>query len=101
MKETFRASSDVIACTLRPAELRDAKAAWQKLLRLSLVSRELIPGGLRLRMHPGSVAALRELVDIERECCRWITFELDGASLTMTASGAGTFAIRRMWRQSK
>lgn len=98
MKETFRATSDIIACTLSPAELRDTQAAWQKLLRLSLVSRKAVPGGLRLVVHAGSTAALRQLVDIERECCSWINFELDGATVTMTASGVGALAIRHMWK---
>jgi hypothetical protein len=96
--ETFRAASDTIACTLTPSELRETSAAWRKLFRLSLITREEVPGGLRLVMHPGSAGALRQLVDIERECCRWITFELEGASVTMTAAGPGAFVIRQMWK---
>ena len=95
--DIFRATSDTVACTLTPADLGDVGSAWQKLFRLSLVSREEVPGGLRLVMHPDSAPALRELIDIERECCRWITFELDGAKVTMTAAGGGTSAIREMW----
>jgi hypothetical protein len=35
---------------------------------------------------------------MEIECCRWITFEFDGPSVKMTASGdAGEQAIREMW----
>lgn len=94
--ETFRAASDTIACTLTPSELRETSTAWRKLLRLSLITREEVPGGVRLIMHPGSAGALRQLVDIERECCRWITFELEGAGVTMTAAGAGAFVIRQM-----
>lgn len=93
--ETFRATTDTIACTLTPEELKDTEAAWRKLLQLSLVSREEIPGGLRLVVHPGSADALSRLVDIERECCRWITFSLDGPSVTMTA--AAESAIREIW----
>ena len=95
--DIFRATSDTVVCTLTPADLRDVGSAWQKLFRLSLVSREEVLGGLRLVMHPESAPALRELIDIERECCRWITFELDGATVTMTAAGAGATAIREMW----
>ena len=95
--KTYRATSDTISCTLTPDDLRETQAAWQKLLRLSLVSREEVTGGLRLEVHPGSAEALRQLVDIERECCRWITFELDGPVVTMTSAGAGESAIRVMW----
>ena len=95
--ETFEASSSTIACTLTRADLEDVAEAWRKLFRSSLVCRENVPGGLRLRVHPGSAQALRQLVDIERDCCRWITFELDGPRLTMTAAGEGEGAIRAMW----
>ena len=95
--EIFRATTDTVACTLTPADLQDVGAAWQKLFRVSLVAREEIPGGLRLEVHPGSEHALLQLIDIERECCRWITFELEGPVVTMTAEGGGASTIREMW----
>jgi hypothetical protein len=95
--ETYRASSDVIACTLTPEGLKETEQAWQKLFGLALVSREEVPGGLRLEMHPGSADALRILIEAERDCCRWITFELDGPVVTMTSPGAGEAEIREMW----
>jgi len=95
--ETYDATSDAIACTLTQDDLRETRNAWQKLFRLSLVSRDEVPGGLRLSLHPGSADALRQLIDIERECCRWITFVLDGPVVTMTSPGAGESAIRAMW----
>jgi len=95
--ETYRARTDVIACTLSPDELNETENAWRKLFRLSLVSREEVPGGVRLEVHPGSADALRSLIDIERDCCRWITFELDGPVVTMTSPGAGEATIREMW----
>jgi len=93
----YRARSDVIACTLSPDDLKETEKAWRKLMELSLVSRDDVPGGLRLEVHPGSAQALRSLVDIERDCCSWITFELDGPALTMTSPGAGEAAIRETW----
>ena len=95
--ETYDATSDAIACTLTQDDLRETRNAWQKLFRLSLVSRDEVPGGLRLSVHPGSADALRQLIDIERECCRWITFVLDGPVVTMTSPEAGESAIRAMW----
>lgn len=94
---SFPATSDAIACTLGPAELRDTQAAWQKLMSASLIAREQVPGGLRLRFHPASSKALQQLVDIERECCAWISFEITGGTLTMTSAGAGEATIREMW----
>ena len=60
--DTFRATSDTIACTLTPDDLKETQAAWDKLLRVSLVSREEVPGGLRLIVHPGRLALVEEIV---------------------------------------
>jgi hypothetical protein len=95
--ETYRATSQTVACTLTQEDLRETRRAWQKLFRQSLVSRREVPGGLRLEVHPGSADALRQLIDIERNCCSWITFELDGPVVTMTSPGAGEAAVREMW----
>lgn len=95
--QLHRATSNTIACTLNADELTETESAWKKLLRLSLVARQEIPGGVRLTVDHRSRAALRQLIDIERECCRWITFELDGSSVAMTAPGAGEAAIREIW----
>lgn len=95
--ERFEASSDTIACTLTAEDLEDTRRGWQKLFRTSLLSRDMVAGGLRLTFTPGGEVALRQLIDIESECCRWITFELDGPAVTMTAPGDGETAIRSMW----
>jgi hypothetical protein len=95
--ETYRATSKTIVCTLSKDELTDTRAAWLKLFRTALLVREEIPGGLRLVVNGGSAEALRQLIEIERDCCRWITFELDGPTVTMTAKGAGILALRTMW----
>ena len=93
----YRATSAAIACTLTPADLKETRRAWEKLLRQSLVARAAVPGGLRLEVHPGGADALRQLIDIERDCCGWITFELDGPVVTMTSPGDGEEVIRQMW----
>jgi hypothetical protein len=95
--DTYRATSNTIMCTLSRDELSDTRGAWQKLFRTALVVREEIPGGLRLQVNDDSAEALRQLIDIERECCRWITFRLDGPLVSMTAEGAGESALREMW----
>lgn len=78
-----------IACSLTAAELTDRQTAWRKLLDGSLLTRDRIAGGLRLSFHPGSALALRDLVELERECCPWILFEVEGAVVTMSAVGVG------------
>jgi hypothetical protein len=95
--ETYRATSDTIVCTLSRDELSDTRSAWQKLFRTALLAREEIPGGLRLVVNDGSAEALRQLIEIERDCCRWITFQLDGPTVSLTAKGVGAAIIRRMW----
>jgi hypothetical protein len=76
-----------IACSLTADELVDRTKAWRKLFRDSLVAADRAPGGMRLSVHPGAGAALRELVELECECCPWIDFALEGCTVTMTAEG--------------
>lgn len=93
----YRATSATIACSLTASELEETESAWRKLARLSLLAREEIPDGVRLEFHPGSAAALRRLVDVERACCPWITFDLQGSLVSLTAPGPGATVIREMW----
>lgn len=86
-----------IACSLSAAELGDRERAWHKLLSRSLLSRERVPGGLRLTVHSGSSEALSKLVGLERECCPWIKFELSDAIVTMTADGPGEQALLQLF----
>ncbi len=67
------------------------------MFRTSLISRDLVPGGLRLTVHPGAELALRQMIEIETACCKWITFELEPTRVTMTAPGHGEQVIQAMW----
>jgi hypothetical protein len=82
-----------VACILNVGELRDRQRAWRTLLHRSLIWRERIPGGLRFFLHPGSSETLNRLVELERACCPWITFAVDGGTLEMTAEGDGEAAL--------
>ena len=85
-------------CTLSAFELNDRAAAWRKLLGSGLVQRDRVPGGIRLRAEPGAQAALIALIDLERECCAWINFELsDGSFVTLTAGGEGEAVLAGMF----
>jgi hypothetical protein len=87
-----------IACTLSAADLKDRGAAWNKLLGSGLVERDVVPGGIRLTPAPGAAAALTELIDLERECCAWIHFEVtDGSVVTLTAQGDGEAVLAGMF----
>jgi len=67
-----------VSCTLSPSALdarrRDLLA---KLVRRASERREL-PNGYQLRFAPeaGIVSAVAEMVDSERQCCRFLRFSL-------------------------
>jgi hypothetical protein len=92
------AETPPIACTLSTSELEDREGAWKKLLDSGLVKRELVPGGIRLKPAPGAATALMDLIDLERECCAWIQFDVgDASAVTMTAEGDGEAVLAGMF----
>lgn len=87
-----------IACTLSASDLKDRDGAWNKLMGSGLVVRDVVPGGIRLTPAPGAAAALIELIDLERDCCAWIQFEIsDGSIVTLTAEGSGAAVLAGMF----
>jgi hypothetical protein len=92
-----------IACTLTAADLRDRSGAWAKLLGSGLVDRDRVAGGIRLHAARGAAAALIELIDLERECCAWITFDVTHdlssgeADVLLTAEGEGEAVLAKMF----
>jgi hypothetical protein len=86
-----------IACSLSAADVVKRQRLWRELLDTSLLARESIPGGLRLTVRPGAGTQLCALIDLERDCCPWITFAVDGESVTMTAVGDGEEALAQMF----
>ena len=86
-----------IACSLSATDLAERQRLWDALLKTSLLAREPIPGGLRLTVRPGSGPQLHALIDLERDCCPWIRFAMNGESVTMTAAGDGEEALRQMF----
>ena len=88
-----------IVCTLTASDLKDRGKAWEKVLRSGLVERERVPSGIRLSAAPGAAAALIELIDLERECCAWINYDVrDGSIVTLTADGDGEAVLAGMFR---
>ena len=86
-----------IVCTLTADDLRDRGAAWRKLWASGLLKRERIPGGIRLSAEPGGAEALIELVNLERECCAWIDYDVDATGATLTADGDGEAVLAGMF----
>jgi hypothetical protein len=87
-----------IACTLSATDLQDRESAWRKLMGSGLVKRDRVPGGIRLSPAPGAAAALVQLIDLERDCCAWINFEVsEGSVATLTAEGAGEAVLAVMF----
>lgn len=87
-----------IACTLSTSDLKDREGAWRKVLGSGLVKREVVPGGIRLSAAPSAAAALMELIELERECCAWISFAVVGNSVvTLTAEGDGEAVLAGMF----
>jgi hypothetical protein len=84
-------------CTLTASELEDRGAAWAKLWATGLLHRDRIAGGIRLRADPGGEEALLQLIDLERECCAWIDFAVDGSTATLTAEGVGEQVLAGMF----
>ena len=81
-----------IACTLTAADLADRQQAWLKVGTFATHASE-VPGGLAFafRAVPGVDESLHELVQLEAECCEWMTFGLDRSpdTVTMTITGVG------------
>jgi hypothetical protein len=93
------AETPPIACTLSAADLEDRDGAWRKLMSSGLVERDVVPGGIRLRPAPGAADALIDLINLERECCAWIRFEVsDRSVVTLTAEGDGEAVLAEMFR---
>jgi hypothetical protein len=98
ISQSSMAETPPIACTLSASELEDREGAWMKLMGSGLVERDLVPGGIRLRAAPGAADALIALVDLERECCAWIHFDVtEGSVATLTAEGDGEAVLAGMF----
>jgi len=92
------AETPPIVCTLSASDLQDRQSAWNKLMGSGLVARDVVPGGIRLSPAPDAAAALLQLIDLERECCAWIQFEVgDGSVVTLTAEGDGAAVLGGMF----
>jgi hypothetical protein len=69
---------DPVACSLSGAELRKRVATLLAQFSSLVIATEKLPDGyaFRIRGDRSSIAAAAELIAAERECCRFLAFEL-------------------------
>ena len=67
-----------IACNLSDGELRERRESILDFFRQSLVKVKPLPLGLAYSFQPSSdvLARLTQLVDLERQCCPFLTFRI-------------------------
>jgi hypothetical protein len=92
-------SEGAVACSLSAVALGHRALAWHELLSRSLIVRERVPGGVRLTVQPDSAETLKDLVELERQCCPWITFDVSGSTVTVTAHGTGEQVLHAIFEQ--
>ncbi|MDQ6810458.1 MAG: hypothetical protein M3Z95_00985 [Actinomycetota bacterium] len=94
-----------VACSLRPVDVPDRRAAWEELLDEAMLRCDPTPQGVRLRFAPDAriEQRLRELARLEEECCSFATWEvhLGGEDLVLSvdAAGEGVAAVRIMFER--
>ena len=82
-----------IVCTLTPDEILARKASLLPGLAARASHREPTADGYRLRFDaaPDILPAITDAVNAERQCCRFLRFELvvapDAGAITLTMSG--------------
>jgi hypothetical protein len=81
-----------IACSLTSAEL-DQRREVLAALRARCAEVQPVENGLRLRFEaaPGLLADISRVIDLERQCCRFLLFQLhvlpDGGPVWLQLSG--------------
>jgi len=80
-----------VACSLNDAQLRQRRALVRRTLRPHLLASENLESGLRLTFPDSEPmrATLQQFVDLERQCCSFLTFTIapPGEGLTLTIEG--------------
>lgn len=82
-----------IACSLTPNALAMRRAGLLPGLAARAAGVDELPDGLRLRFAPadGILAEIARVVEAERECCRFLQFDLrveqDGGPIALSLTG--------------
>ena len=97
-------NSPVVACNLSVGDLAAQAARWLQLRSAAEVSRVETGNGLRVTFDdtPDVATELEALVAVERECCRWASWDIrrEAGELVMqaTSTAAGVEALHGMFR---
>ena len=92
-----------IACSLRPTELSDRRALWERLSERALRKRRPIPGGMQLvfAARRGVEVELRELARLEAQCCSFADWKVqrrgEEVVLDVTAPADAADAVRALF----
>lgn len=82
-------NAEPLACTVELSEMGPRLERLRKLADTSLQSHQLEGNVLRLAYRPDAAAEVKAIVDLERDCCRFLDFQVHegntGVSLTITA----------------
>jgi hypothetical protein len=67
-----------VACTLTEAEMRERRRMILDSVRPSLLGVTPLPAGYSFRFEPASevLAQLGRVVDLERQCCPFLTYKI-------------------------
>lgn len=98
---------EVVACTLGEAQGRSRRQRWLDLAARALLSKSSTERGVRLtfRTAPEVAAELRELAELEADCCAFATWQVthrrEGElSLEVSAEGDGRRAVWAMFDEA-
>ena len=80
-----------VVCTLTPATIATRKANLLPGLVRRAESREDTADGIRVKLPPDALTAVLTTVDAERQCCRFLRFEITvepgGGPIWLSLSG--------------
>ncbi len=92
-----------LACSLPLGQLSARRERWRELIQRALIGKEATGGSARLRFRrEGDVGrTLRELAELERECCSFATWTVveQGCEvvLEVSAEGDAVGAVRALF----
>jgi hypothetical protein len=82
-----------VACSLTPAAIEAGRAGLLPGLAEIATAREATPDGYRLTFAaaPDTLQRIARVIDAERQCCRWLRFDLEvppsGGPIVLALSG--------------